>query len=49
MYKCQMCKRQSAKKDTQFNLITKKRELEKGFEIAEEKKVCLNCWLKQGE
>ena len=44
MYKCQICKYQSERGETQFNLITKIRPLQKGFEIAEEKKVCKECY-----
>lgn len=46
MYKCKLCGHQSKPRETQFELITKKRELDKGWEIIEVKKVCCNCWLK---
>lgn len=46
MYKCEICKYQSKPEETQFRLIIKKRQLEKGWEIEEEKKVCCNCWIK---
>lgn len=44
MYRCEKCKEQSKPKETQFRLVTKKRKLEKGWEIVEEKKICSKCW-----
>jgi len=44
LYKCELCKKQSERKETQFRLITKIRKLFKGFEIEEEKKVCMECY-----
>ena len=46
MYKCQLCGYQSGPYETQFTIITKKRKLQKGWEIAELKKGCYKCAIK---
>ncbi|MHA1481998.1 MAG: hypothetical protein ACTSQA_00995 [Candidatus Heimdallarchaeaceae archaeon] len=44
MYRCQICDEQSKERETKFRLVTKKRILDKGFEISEEKETCPNCY-----
>ena len=44
MYKCSKCHIQSKDGETQFKLITKKRMLTNGWEIAKEINVCFNCY-----
>lgn len=46
MYKCKICLKQSGRGDTMFRKITKKRILDKGWEIAEEKDCCEKCYIK---
>lgn len=49
MYRCEICGCQSEPNETQFNLITKKNKLEKGWEIAEGKRCCCKCYTKSKE
>ena len=44
MYRCKICKKQSEKGDVMFRKITKKRILDKGWEIKEEKDCCKECY-----